>query len=217
MQGILNKCHSPVKLLCKIVICCTDKSKNLIKPTTLFLVNTFNPEGYRYFTMFSSKLLLLDISSLVEAYQGQAVQDLLHPRLKSNKKNLKIKWPGTSFVIAWENKPTFGNATTGFPAKWCLRNEHRNSILMMRHYPDLSSASDWLNQISHMARPIRSTDPCQKPKMYRPTVKHLHHTQSPQGTKKPLEPEQGTVTDMSSDISSFSAMKNNTCMCYNCG
>ena len=30
------------------------------------------------------------------------------------------------------------------------------SILMMRHYPDLSSAADWLNQISHAARPIRS-------------------------------------------------------------
>ena len=27
---------------------------------------------------------------------------------------------------------------------------------MMRHYPDLGSASDWLNQISHAARPIRS-------------------------------------------------------------
>ena len=27
---------------------------------------------------------------------------------------------------------------------------------MMRHYPDLDSASDWLNQISHAARPIRS-------------------------------------------------------------
>ena len=28
---------------------------------------------------------------------------------------------------------------------------------MTRHYPDLSSASDWLNQIYHAARPIRST------------------------------------------------------------
>ena len=28
---------------------------------------------------------------------------------------------------------------------------------MTRRYPDLSSASDWLNQISHAARPIRST------------------------------------------------------------
>ena len=27
---------------------------------------------------------------------------------------------------------------------------------MTRTYPDLSSASDWLNQISHDARPIRS-------------------------------------------------------------
>ena len=28
---------------------------------------------------------------------------------------------------------------------------------MTRHYPDLGSASGWLNQISHAARPIRST------------------------------------------------------------
>ena len=28
---------------------------------------------------------------------------------------------------------------------------------MTRHYPDLGGASDWLNQISHAARPIRST------------------------------------------------------------
>ena len=46
---------------------------------------------------------------------------------------------------------TFGDANTGFPAKWRLRNEHRNSILMTHHYPDLGSASDWLNQISHAA------------------------------------------------------------------
>ena len=52
---------------------------------------------------------------------------------------------------------TFGDATTGFPAKWSLRNERRNSILMTRHFPELGSVSDWLNQISHAARPIRST------------------------------------------------------------
>ena len=28
---------------------------------------------------------------------------------------------------------------------------------MTRHYPDLGCASDWLNQISHASRPIRST------------------------------------------------------------
>ena len=29
------------------------------------------------------------------------------------------------------------------PVKWRLRNKFRNCILMTRHYPDLSSASDW--------------------------------------------------------------------------
>ena len=38
---------------------------------------------------------------------------------------------------------TFRDATAGFPAKWLLRNERRNSIQMTRHYPDLGSASDW--------------------------------------------------------------------------
>ena len=40
---------------------------------------------------------------------------------------------------------TFHNATTGFPVKCCLSNERRNSILMTHHYPDLGSASDWMN------------------------------------------------------------------------
>ena len=44
-----------------------------------------------------------------------------------------------------------------FPAKWRPRNERRNSILMTRHYSDLGSASDWLKQIPHLARPIRGT------------------------------------------------------------
>ena len=49
---------------------------------------------------------------------------------------------------------TFGDDITGFPTKWHLRNEHRNSILMTRHYPDLGGASDWLNQISRAAWPL---------------------------------------------------------------
>ena len=32
-----------------------------------------------------------------------------------------------------------------------------NAILMTYHYPDLTSASDWMKQISHAARPVRST------------------------------------------------------------
>ena len=54
-------------------------------------------------------------------------------------------------------QPTFLDATTGFPAKWRLRNERRNSILMTRHYSAPLSASDWLKRISHTAQPIRST------------------------------------------------------------
>ena len=54
-------------------------------------------------------------------------------------------------------QPIFLHATTSFFVKWRLRNERRNSIHMMRYYKDLGSASDWLKQISHAARPIRST------------------------------------------------------------
>ena len=60
-------------------------------------------------------------------------------------------------LLSLRTQSTFGDATTGFPAKWSLRNERRHSILMTRHYPDLGSASDWLNQIFHAARTIRST------------------------------------------------------------
>ena len=54
-------------------------------------------------------------------------------------------------------RSTFGDAITGFPAKWRLRNERRNSILMTCHHTDLSCASDWLKQISLAARPIGRT------------------------------------------------------------
>ena len=42
-------------------------------------------------------------------------------------------------------------------AKWRLRNERRNFILMTRHYPGLGRASDWLKQVSQAVRPIGST------------------------------------------------------------
>ena len=64
----------------------------------------------------------------------------------------------TATSLAWENswhlatRPLVSRA-----AKWRRRNERWNSILITRHCPDLGSASDWLNQISHAARPIRST------------------------------------------------------------
>ena len=81
---------------------------------------------------------------------------------RRHKENWNVSTCTTEELWGWWNvslrkQPTFGDATTGFPTKWCLRNERRNSIPVTRHYPDLDSASDWLNQISHAARPIRST------------------------------------------------------------
>ena len=51
-------------------------------------------------------------------------------------------------------RPTFLDAITGFPAKLHLGNERRNSILMMRYWPDLGSASDGLK---NLFQPIRGT------------------------------------------------------------
>ena len=66
-------------------------------------------------------------------------------------------FPGAC-LFSLRKQPTFGDTTIGFPAKLCLRNECRNSILMItHHYPDLTSACDWLNQISYATRPIKST------------------------------------------------------------
>ena len=42
----------------------------------------------------------------------------------------------------------------GFPAKLCLRNKRRSSILMRRHYPDLGSTSVWVNQISNQSEAL---------------------------------------------------------------
>ena len=64
------------------------------------------------------------------------------------------------FVRSVSKQPTFWNpttTTTGFPTKWRLRNDGRNSILMTCHFLDLGSDSDWLKEFSHSAWPIRST------------------------------------------------------------
>ena len=52
---------------------------------------------------------------------------------------------------------TFGDTTNGFPVKWRLRNEHRNSLLITLHYPDLGSASDWSCRMGKLIHPIRNT------------------------------------------------------------
>ena len=60
-------------------------------------------------------------------------------------------------VVSLRKQPTFGDATTGFPAKWRLRKERSNSILMTRHFPDLGCASDWSCRVRNLIQPIRST------------------------------------------------------------
>ena len=48
-----------------------------------------------------------------------------------------------------------GLLTSGFPRKRHLRNDCRNSILMMNHL-DLGSASDWLCCLGILLQPVRS-------------------------------------------------------------
>ena len=62
-----------------------------------------------------------------------------------------------SLTCSLRKRPTFGDVTTVFPAKWRLRNDRRNSLLMGRHYPDLGSASDWSCRVGNLIQPIRST------------------------------------------------------------
>ena len=64
------------------------------------------------------------------------------------------RWACT--VVAWENSQHFA-VTTWALAKRHLSNVHSNSILMTCHYSDLGSASDWLQENSLAAQPIRST------------------------------------------------------------
>ena len=48
-------------------------------------------------------------------------------------------------------KPTFRDATTGFPAKWRLRKFRADEV----YNQDLGSASDWLKQIFLETRVLR--------------------------------------------------------------
>ena len=76
---------------------------------------------------------------------------LLNQRIKSGR-----NW-SCSRRCSLRKQTTFHDATTCFPAKWRLRNERRNSILMTRHYPDLGSASHWSCRVGNLLQPVRST------------------------------------------------------------
>ena len=60
------------------------------------------------------------------------------------------------FFRSMKKQPTFRDAITCFIAKWRLRNDCRNSILMVCHYPDQGSASDWSFRVVNLLQPIRS-------------------------------------------------------------
>ena len=74
-------------------------------------------------------------------------------------------WISTIFLNSLRKHPTFRDATSGLPAKWRLRNERRNSILMTCHYPDLGSASDW----SCCERNLTLNQPMERQLIKRPT------------------------------------------------
>ena len=61
------------------------------------------------------------------------------------------------FPVAWQ--PTFCDGTAGLLAKSRLRNERRNSILIMMtcHNSDEGSASDWTYRKGKLLSPIRTT------------------------------------------------------------
>ena len=73
-------------------------------------------------------------------------------KVESEESNFKL-----SNITSLRKQLTFRDVTTDLHAKRRLRYERSNSILMTCFYPDLGSASEWLNQISHAARPIRIT------------------------------------------------------------
>ena len=60
--------------------------------------------------------------------------------------------------LAWEKSRHFATPTTGFPSKWRLGNERRNSILMTRHYPDLIGWRKFPTR--HDPSEALPTDPC---------------------------------------------------------
>ena len=62
-----------------------------------------------------------------------------------------------ALILSLIKQLTFGDATTGFPAKWRLRNSRRNSILMACHYPDLVSAMIGCSARGILLQPIGST------------------------------------------------------------
>ena len=63
-------------------------------------------------------------------------------------------------ILIWcslKKQLIFRAASTGFPAKWRLKNERRDSILITHYYLDLGSVSDRSRRVGNLLQPIRST------------------------------------------------------------
>ena len=65
---------------------------------------------------------------------------------------LWFRW--TRACDSLRKQTTFQDATIGAPAKWRLRNECRNSILMTCHYPDLNNASHRMKQFFNQSEAL---------------------------------------------------------------
>ena len=63
-------------------------------------------------------------------------------------------WILSRHKIYLSKQPTFRDTTTGSPANWRLRNQHRNSILTTCLYPDPCSTSGWMKQFSNQSEAL---------------------------------------------------------------
>ena len=90
------------------------------------------------------------VGSRSQIYSGRVKFILIfdHPTDFALKKKWKLLWRQAlhlSFPRRWSTYI------------WDLRNERRHSILMTRHYPHQSSASDWSYRVGNLLQPIRNT------------------------------------------------------------
>ena len=75
----------------------------------------------------------ISTAMLVACWQAICLVDIMRSHMpEAHKKRCEV-------MGSLSKQPTFGYANTGFPTKWHLRKEHRNSILMTHHYPDLGT------------------------------------------------------------------------------
>ena len=72
-------------------------------------------------------------SSSINKTHGPYCEAFLKKRKHS--RNLKYIWSFSSMKSEYSlrKQPTFNDVTTGFPLRYCQRNNWKNSILMMRH------------------------------------------------------------------------------------